>query len=269
MKNFVKATLCLVLLLAAQIAWAQRASPELLRREVKIGSETYGYRVYVPKNRNPKKKLSVMLFLHGNGVNGTDNERQVQGMDQIVYKNPNLFNFIIVFPQARPNTIWIGDMTTQALKALDQTVEEFNGDPKRLYLSGFSMGGYGTWTTAALYPNKFAALIPVAGGIVPPFQIPAFLKKTFPPEIVTILDAPNPYNALAKRIGNIPVWLSHGSKDEAVSVTESRKISEALKKNGNKNVFYTEYAETNHNGVFLKAFTEPKFYLWLAKQKLK
>jgi predicted peptidase len=269
MKIFVKAMRCFVLLLAVQTAWGQNASQELLKRDVKIGAETYGYRVYVPKNRNLKKKLPVMLFLHGNGVNGTDNERQVQGVDQIVYKNPDLFNFIIVFPQARPNTVWIGDMTSQALKALDQTVEEFNGDPKRLYLSGFSMGGYGTWTTAAIYPNKFAALVPVAGGIVPPFQIPAFLKKTFPPEIVTILDASDPYSALAMRIGNKPVWLFHGSDDEAVPVTESRKISEALKKNGNRNIFYTEYANTNHNGVFLKAFTEPKLYQWLAKQKIK
>lgn len=269
MKTFVKSILCFVLLLAPQNVWGQNASSGLLRREVKIDAQTYGYRVYVPKNRNPKKKLPVMLFLHGNGVNGTDNERQIQGIDQIVYKNPDLLNFIIVFPQARPNTIWIGDMTTQALKALDQTVDEFNGDLKRLYLSGFSMGGYGTWTTAAIHQNKFAALIPVAGGIIPPFQIPAFLKNTFPPEIITILDAPNPYNALAKRIGNTPVWLSHGSDDESVPVTESRKISEALKKNGNKNVFYTEYANTNHNGVFLRAFTEPKFHQWLAKQKLK
>lgn len=269
MKIFVKATLCLLLLLAVQSVWGQNVQSELLKRQVKISAQTYGYRVYVPKNRNPKKKLPVMLFLHGNGVNGTDNEKQIQGIDQIVYKNPEFFNFIIVFPQAGPNTIWIGDMTTQALKALDQTVEEFNGDPKRLYLSGFSMGGYGTWTTAALYPNKFAALVPVAGGIIPPFQIPAFLKKTFPPEIVAILDASDPYNALAKRIGNKPVWLSHGTDDEAVPVTESRKISEALKKNGNKNVFYTEYAGANHNSVFLKAFKEPKFYQWLTKQKLK
>jgi predicted peptidase len=160
-------------------------------------------------------------------------------------------------------------MTVQALKALDQTVQEFNGDPNRLYLSGFSMGGYGAWATAAQYPNKFAALVPIAGGIVPPFQIPAFLKKSLPLEISTILDAPDPYNALAKRIGNTPVWVSHGSADAAVPVTESRKISQALMQNGNKNVVYTEYENTNHNEVILKAFAEPKFYQWLAKQKLR
>lgn len=269
MKSFVRAVLCLVLLLAAQNAWAQNAPQELLRREVKMGDENFGYRIYIPKNRNSKKKIPVMLFLHGNGVNGTDNERQIRGINEIVYKHPDFFNFIIVFPQARPNTYWIGDMTAQALKALDQTVEEFNGDSKRLYLSGFSMGGYGTWSAGALNPNKFAALVPVAGGIVPPFQIPTFIKSTFPSEIVTILDAPDPYNTLAKRIGNTPVWLFHGSADESVPVTESRKISEALKKNGSKNVFYIEYENTNHTDVFLKAFTEPKFFQWLAKQKLK
>ena len=269
MKIFAKALLCLILVLSAQNAWAQNATQELLKREVKIGGETYGYRVYVPQNRDAKKKLPVMLFLHGNGAQGRDNERHIQGVNEIVYKYPNFFNFIIVFPQARPNTFWLGSMTNQALKALDQTVEEFNGDPKRLYLSGFSMGGYGTWTTAALHPNKFAALVPVAGGIIPPFQIPGFIKTTLPSEVVTILDSPNPYTAVAKRIGNKPVWIFHGSADESVPVTESRKISEALKKNGSKNVFYTEYENTNHRDVFLNAFSEPKFYAWLAKQKLK
>lgn len=268
MKNFVSAITCFVLILAAQSVWAQNTSQELLRREVKMNGETYGYRVFVPNKRNPKKKLPVMLFLHGNGVNGTDNERQLLGTNELVNKYTDFFSFIIVFPQARSNTVWIGDMTTQALKALDQTIEEFNGDPKRLYLSGFSMGGYGTWTTAALYPNKFAALVPIAGGIVPPFQIPALLKKTFPSEIVGILDASDPYNALSKRIGKIPVWAFHGSADKSVPVTESRKITEALRKNGSKNVIYTEYEGTNHNDVVLKAFTEPNLYQWLSKQKL-
>jgi predicted peptidase len=269
MKIFVKSVLCSLLLLAAQSLWGQTPSQELLRREVKLSAETYGYRVYVPQNRNPKKKLPVMLFLHGNGVNGTDNERHIRGINEIVYKYPQFFNFIIVFPQARPNTFWVGNMTDQALKALDQTVQEFNGDSNRLYLSGFSMGGYGTWSTAAVYPNKFAALIPIAGGIVPPFQIPAFLKKSFPSAIAEIIDAPDPYNALAKRIGKTSVWMTHGSADESVPVSESRKISQALKQNGNKNVFYTEYENTNHNDVIFKAFSEPKFYQWLANQKLK
>ena len=131
------------------------------------------------------------------------------------------------------------------------------------------MGGYGTWATAALNPNKFAALLPIAGGIVPPYELPKFIKISLPAPILTILDAPDSYEALAERIGKTPVWMFHGNADESVPVTESRKINEALKKNGNKNVNYTEFERTNHNEAFLKAFSEPKLYTWLAKQKLK
>ncbi len=257
-----------ILLLCGGFVRAQNDSL-FLKREVKIGDETYGYRVYVPKNRDSKKKLPVMLFLHGNGVNGTDNEKQIEGFNEVVRSKPKIFNFIIVFPQARPNSFWNGRQTEQAVKALDQTVAEFNGDSQRLYLAGHSMGGYGTWTTAVLYPNKFAALVPIAGGIVPPFELSGIAKLLFPKQLIDILEAPNPYDALAGKIGNTPVWAFHGAEDESVPVTESRNIVAALKKNGSKNVNYTEYSKTNHNDVFLKAFTEPKLYKWLGKQETK
>lgn len=240
-----------------------------LKREVKLGAETYGYRVYVPENRNPKKKLPVMVFLHGNGRNGTDNKQQIQEFIGFITSKPKTFNFIVVFPQARPGTFWNGTQTEQAVKALDQTVSEFNGDSQRLYLAGHSMGGYGTWTTAVLYPNKFAALIPVAGGIVPPFELSEIAKSFFPKQLIEILNAPNPYDALAGKIGNTPVWDFHGADDESVPVTESRSIVAALKKNGSKKVNYTEYAKTDHNDAFLKAFADPELYKWLRKQELK
>lgn len=239
-----------------------------LKREVKLGGETYGYRVFVPKNRDPKVKSPVMLYLHNNGANGTDNKKQIEGFDKFIASKPKTFNFIIVFPQARTNSYWVGTQTEQAVKALNQTIEEFNGDPQRLYLAGHSLGGYGTWTTAVVYPNKFAALVPIAGGIVPPFELPQVAKLLFPKPIVEILDAPNPYDALAEKIGATPVWIFHGAEDESIPVKESRNIAAALKKNGSKNVNYTEYAKTDHNDVLLKAFAEPKLYEWLGKQKL-
>lgn len=121
--------------------------------------------------------------------------------------------------------------------------------------------------TAVLYPHKFAALVPVAGGIVPPFEVPPLLKLMFPSQMVAILNAPNPYDALAEKIGDTPVWDFHGAEDDQVPIKESRNIIEALKKKGSKNVNYTEYAKTDHSGV-LKAFLEPKLYEWLARQKL-
>ena len=240
-----------------------------LKREVKLEADTYGYRVYVPKSRNLKKKLPVMLYLHNNGANGTDNEKQISNFDKFINLQPKLFNFIIVFPQARPNSFWIGKQTEQAIKALNQTVTEFNGDAQRLYLAGHSLGSYGTWTTAVLHPQKFAALVPIAGGIVPPFELPPMAKLLFPSQIIDILNAPNPYDALAKKIGDTPVWVFHGEDDESISVKESRNIVASLRQNGSKNVNYTEYSKTNHNDALLKAFSDPELYKWLGKQKLK
>ena len=142
-------------------------------------------------------------------------------------------------------------------------------DTQRLYLAGHSLGSYGTWMTAVVYPQKFAALVPVAGGIVPPFELPQAAKQLFPKPLADILNAPNPYDALAEKIGNTPVWVFHGSEDKSISVKESRNIVAALKKNGGKKVSYTEYAETDHNDALLKAFAEPELYKWLGKQKLK
>lgn len=258
-KTFRASILFIALLFCGGFARAQEDSL-FLKREVKLNAEIYGYRVYVPKNRNPKTKLPVMMFLHGNGRNGTDNEQQIEGFGEFVRSKPKIFNFIIVFPQARPNTFWDSKQTEQAVKALDQTVSEFNGDSQRLYLAGHSMGGYGTWTTAVLYPNKFAALVPIAGGIVPPFELSEIAKLLFPKQLIDILNAPNPYDALAKKIGNTPVWVFHGAEDESVPVKESRNIVAALKKNGNKNVNYTEYPKTDHNDAWLKAFGDTKLY---------
>lgn len=266
-KTFCALILFIALLVCAELVQAQEASL-FLKREVNFGTEVYGYRVYVPQDRNPKLKLPVMLYLHNNGANGTDNEQQIKGFDKFIASQPKTFNFIIVFPQARPNSYWIGEQIEQAIKAVDQTVEEFNGDLQRLYLAGHSLGGYGTWMTAVLYPQKFAALVPVAGGIVPPFKLPPTAKLLFPKQLFDILEAPNPYGALAKQIGNTPVWIFHGAEDKDVPVIESRNIAAALKRNGSKNANYTEYAKTAHNDALLKAFAEPKLYEWLSKQKL-
>lgn len=240
-----------------------------LRREVKLGEEVYGYRVYVPKNRKPKTELPVMLYLHGNAANGTDNEKQIESFVDFIRSKPKFFNFIIVFPQARPDSYWLNEQTEQALKALDRTVAEFNGDVQRLYLAGHSLGGYGTYTTAVLYPNKFAALVPVAGGIVPPQPLSPIMKLFIPKPLLEILNNANPYNALAEKLGDAPVWIFHGAEDESISVIESRNIVAALKKGGSKNVNYTEYAKTDHNDAFVKAFSDAKLYKWLGKQKLK
>lgn len=222
----------------AQTLWAQTPSEDFLKHQAAMSAESYGFRGYVSKILNRKKKLSTTLFLHGNGVNGTDNEQQVQGINETVYKNSDLFDFIIIFPQARLNTVWIGEMMTQAVKALDQTVEEFNGDPKRFFLSSFSMDSYGTPATDALNLNKFAALVHISGVIVPPFELLQFIKMRLPQPArfkgSQFLLSPRRTNR--KNDGQVV----HGFADESIAVTESRKISEALRSNENKNFFCKE-----------------------------
>jgi predicted peptidase len=88
--------------------------PEFLKREVTINSNTYGYRVFVPKNRQPNQKLPVMLYLHGSDERGDDNEAQIKNFEKLIGENPQNFQFIIVFPQCRRNTFWAGEMTEQS-----------------------------------------------------------------------------------------------------------------------------------------------------------
>lgn len=241
-----------------------RNDVDFLRREVRVGENTYGYRVYVPKDRQPGQKLPVMLYLHGSGSRGTDNEQQVRGFNKFIKDNPQNFNFIIVFPQGRPETFWDPAMLEQATRALDQTVKEFDGDEKRLYVSGWSLGGVGSWHAALLYPNKFAAVVPIAGRIVPM----DFELANSSSEILAMANAPDPYKAFAEKLKGTPIWIFHGGKDESMPLTESRAMNEALKQAGNPDLHYTEFEGMGHYSVEA-AFTSPELFAWLAKQQLK
>jgi predicted peptidase len=241
---------------------------EFPARTVTIDNTNYGYRVYLPLNRDPNKKVPIMLFLHGSGARGDDNFEQIDGLRWAIEPLKEKVDFIIVIPQCRRDTFWAStEMAKYALAALDQTVKEFNGDENRLYLSGFSLGGYGAWQIAAAHPGKFAALVPVAGGVVGERPIEPRDRAAIIPEVGTMLDSPEPYQAVAKALGQTPVWAFHGSSDEAVPVEFSRKIAKALADAENKNVKYTEYPNEGHM-IFGRAFSEPGLLEWLSNQKL-
>lgn len=245
-----------------------RVSGEYLERSVNIGGKEYRYRVFIPPGRDPNAKLPVMLYLHGSGVRGEDNVQQADAFSQMMAPVRNRINFIVVLPQCRENTFWAAkDMADYALAALDRSVEELNGDPQRIYLSGFSLGGRGTWQIAAANPKKFAALVPVAGGVVAEHPIEPRDRAAIIPSVGEMLDSPEPYQAIANAIGQTPVWVFHGAKDDAVPVDYARTIVKALDDAGNKNVKYTEYADDGHI-IVIKAFEEPGLFEWLAEQSL-
>jgi predicted peptidase len=260
-----KKTLILVVFLFF-IASCKPAYPpvEFLKRSVAAGDYTYGYRVYLPKDRQPGRKLPVMLYLHGSGSNGEDNEAQLKDFKKIIGKNPQNFSFIVVLPQAGTGTFWNTQMIGQAIAALDQTVKEFDGDEKRIYLVGWSMGGLGAWHTAVLYPGKFAALVPIASRIMPtPTE-----REDLSPDLLNLVDAPEPLAAFGEKLKNIPTWIFHGDQDEVITVGASRRLNQALIKAGNNDVHYTEYPGMGHYAIEA-ALTEPELFEWLAKQQLK
>jgi len=257
----------LVFLFSLFFGCSPKSTEEFLARSVAIDGKEYRYRVLLPKNRDPNKKVGVMLYLHGSGSRGDDNESQIGDIADFIKQDREKFQFIIVFPQCREDTFWAGEMTEQAIAALDATVREFNGDENRLYLAGFSMGGYGAWQTAITYPGKFAAVVPIAGGIVPNGPISEDQRAILSPAVRTAADAEDPYRAFAEAMGKTPVWIVHGDRDGIVPVDGARKIFAALKVAGNPNVKYTELENVEHYSVG-GAFGDPKFFEWLGRQKL-
>ena len=239
---------------------ARQDSEVFQSRTLTIEGKTFHYRVFVPKGWSRKKPWPVILFLHGAGERGDDNLAQTRvGLGPSILRQQDTFNSIIVMPQCPANRWWSEpDMQTMALKSLDQTAKEFNADRRRTYLTGLSMGGYGSWTMAATNPKMFAAIVVVCGGVRPPPRL------NLPQAMTGFAAEADPYGAVAARVGKTPVWVFHGDADLAVPVTESRNIVEALKA-ARGDVRYNEYAGVGHNS-WDKAYAEPELFPWLMSQ---
>lgn len=224
---------------------ADDAKVGFLDRVFKDGDSESKYIVFVPHDYKGDKAYPLILFLHGAGESGTDGKRQAAvGLGPAIRKQEKTFPFIVVFPQADKagRASWYADSPygMRALKILDQVKKDYKVDDKRLYLTGLSMGGYGTWSFAAAHPNKWAAIVPVCGGG----------------------DA-----TTAAKFKDVPCWCFHGDADNAVKVTESRAFIKALKDAGG-NPKYDEYPGVGHNS-WDKAYGTPELYEWLLKQQLK
>jgi predicted peptidase len=259
----IRRALLSLLLFSSVTAFARKQETGFLDRTVSVAGSTYRYQVFLPNNWTKKQKWPVILFLHGSGERGETGLPQTDvGLGRAIRMSEKITPFIVVMPQCRPDKTWtMPDMEAQAFAALDQATKEFNGDRERVYLTGLSMGGYGTWDIAARFPGRFAAYVPICGGLEGKPDYPSIGGSLAKDAAIA-----DPYAETAKRIGKTPVWIFHGDVDTSVPVEESRKMAEALKAAG-ANYKYTEYPGVGHNS-WDKAYAEPELVPWLLAQKL-
>jgi predicted peptidase len=236
-----------------------RTTGEFVERQLTVQGQQRGYQVFVPAGSAAQGKLPVILFLHGSGERGSDNRIQLDaGLGPYVRKHLSDFPAIVVFPQVEEDGEWMGANVDMALAATEAATREFNGDPQRTYLTGLSMGGYGTWETALKAPDRFAALVPVCGGVLQPGSGRALY-------VTAVANVSDPYAALASRVKHVPIWIFHGARDDVVLPDDDRKTFAALKAAG-ADAQYTEFPDANHNSWDATYNYEP-MWTWLFAQR--
>ena len=241
------ATACLGLLLILMTACTttppMNPTGEFVSREVVLEGKTYRYQVFVPAARFRSGNPPVVLFLNGSGERGSDGVKQTMaGLGPYLRQHADTFPGLVVFPQAPEDTEWTQTAGPIAFATLDAALREFDGDPDRVSLTGMSMGGYGTWELALQQPTRFAALVPVCGGITVDWG-----RDRSSMNVHSVAGAADPFAAAAQRLKDVPVWIFHGGKDDVVPPSQSRRMDAALKAAGARDARYTEFPDANHN----------------------
>ncbi|HEX3166326.1 MAG TPA: dienelactone hydrolase family protein [Chitinophagaceae bacterium] len=226
--------------------------------------KTLPYRILYPVNYDKTKKYPLLLFLHGAGERGRDNEKQLTWGSKLFITEENRKNFpaIVVIPQCPEESFWAVMKTDQTkqppVRTFDYTVEpnwplaaanelvkklsnEEGVDKKQIFISGLSMGGMGTFESVYRYPDLYAAALPICGG--------------------------GDVNHYDKRVAKVPFWIFHGDADAVVNPQLSRDMVEKLK-SLKAEVKYSEYPGVNHDS-WKNAFAEPNYLNWMLSHKKK
>ncbi|MEH2380575.1 MAG: prolyl oligopeptidase family serine peptidase [Nostoc sp.] len=215
-------------------------------------TDSYNYLLFLPDGLRPpggdrneiqQPLLPTILFLHGAGERGSDLDNvKKQGVAKIVEQQPD-FPFIVISPQCPRGEYWnierLSVLLDEAM-SLDSPQSAYASyvDPDRVYLTGLSMGGYGTWHLAAAQPQRFAAIAPICGGGNP---------------------------QAARKLKNLPVWAFHGAKDNVVPLKESEIMVSALKARDG-NVKFTVYLEAEHDS-WTQTYNNPELYKWFLQHR--
>ncbi len=197
------------------------------------------YLLYLPSDYEQKEAWPLVVFLHGAGERGDDLDKvKVHGPPKLVEEGKDI-PAIVVSPQCATGDWW-AKQPLELSALIDEIEEKYKVDKRRIYLTGLSMGGYGTWTLGAYTPDRFAALLPICGG-------------------------GNPREA-ARRLRKTPIWVFHGGKDFVVPVSQSEEMVEALKRAGN-DVKFTVYPEAGHDS-WTETYDDPEVWKWMFDQQL-
>jgi predicted peptidase len=248
--------------LLASGARSQDLSQYQKRMYINSSGDTLPYRILFPENYDRQKQYPLLVFLHGAGERGSDNEKQLTHGASLFLKPENRKNFpaIILFPQCAADNYWSSvqvdrssmplvltfDYSKPPTKPLTSVVELVQKISKQervrkssIYIAGLSMGGMGTFEAVYRYPKLFAAAVPICGG--------------------------GDSARYDSRVRKVPFWVFHGDKDGVVKVSHSRRMVNRLE--GLKaRVKYTEYTEVDHNSWDF-ALAEPEFLPWLFSHK--
>ena|SRR5579872_3270954 len=211
-----------------------------LFKELRQNNRDYKYTVYVPRNYDPARKWPLIVFLHGAGECGTDGVHQItQGIGTAVMADPDRWPFLIVFPQ-KPQVSDAWENHDDAVMAmLRKTMVDYSVDPARLYLTGISQGGHGTWAIGSNHADLWAAIAPICGYGGPGIQLAAL--KT------------------------MPIWCFHGEADTAVSVGESRALVGSLRGLGSS-AKLTTYPGVGHNS-WDRAYRQERLSDWFLEHR--
>ena len=202
---------------------------------------TIEYLLYLPKDYEQQDRLPMMLFLHGRGEsNGPLSLVAKWGPPRLVAQGDEM-PYIIVSPQCPKSDNWSSETQQQKLvELLDSLVETLKVDEDRIYLTGLSMGGFGSWTLAANHPDRFAAVKPICGGTS---------------------------GRYAEALKDVPIWAWHGDADRVVPIIRTTEIVDAIKAAGGTSVQFTTLEGVGHNS-WSSAYATPGLYTWMNQQRL-
>jgi predicted peptidase len=197
------------------------------------------YLLYLPENYGDKnQKWPLIFFLHGADEKGNNLELVKRHGPPKLIEEGKSFKFVVASPQCPQGQLWSGKIDA-LISLLDHIIENYEIDANRIYLTGLSMGGYGTWAMGMLYPERFAAIAPICGG---------------------------GDHRFCPRLRQVPVWAFHGAKDNCAPVEESEKMVTAINAAGG-NAKLTIYPEAEHD-CWTQTYSNPELYEWFLSNSI-